>query len=272
MDTENQINKTKKRSILLSILLSIIAPGLGHLYNGKLKIALFIPITFIIISNTIYQLSLVKSFLFLLVLAFIFISTYLFAIIHSALLAKRNKEYTLNIFNKTYIYILFVIIYYIIGEIIPINSSIHTFSMPTDGMEKTILVEDMFLADMDYYKSNQLKINDLILFVEPQTKKQLFVKRVIALEGDSLSISKGKIYLNGNLLNENNSNIIFEDGHYFDLEKIIIPEKHFFCIGDNRPGSLDSRMFGPVLISSIKGKPLYIYFSKSFNRIGSYLN
>ena len=106
METENKINVTKKRSILLSILLSIITPGLGHLYNGKLKLALLIPISFIIVTNVLYQLSLVKSFLFLVILVLIFLFTYLFAIIHSVYLAKNNKEYQLKHFNKSYIYLL----------------------------------------------------------------------------------------------------------------------------------------------------------------------
>jgi signal peptidase I len=272
MNTENQINTTKKRSILLSILLSIITPGLGHLYNGKLKLALFIPISFIIVTNVIYHLSLVKSFLFLVILVLIFICTYLFAIIHSAFLAKKNQEYSLKYFNKTYLYILFVIFYFGISGIIPTNSSIGTSSMPTDGMENTILVEDMFLSDMDYYANNQLRRNDLVLFLDPRTGNQLLIKRVIAVEGDSISILNGKIFLNDQLLNEDNPNIIFEKGNYFDLEKTVIPSKHFFCIGDNRPSSLDSRMFGSVSVNSIKGKPLYIYFSNSINRIGTYLN
>ena len=272
METENKIITTKKRSILLSIVLSIITPGLGHLYNGKLKIALIIPISFIIITNVIYHLSLVKSFLFLVILVLIFLGTYLFAIIHSAILAKRNQEYILKHFNKFYFYILFVITYYAIGEIIPTNSSIHTFSMPTVGMEKTILVEDMFLADIDYYKYNQMKRNDLVLFIDPETQNQLIIKRVIAVGGDSLAISNGKILLNGKVLFEDNPNIIFDNGNYYDFENTLIPKNYFFCIGDNRPGSLDSRMFGPVSVNSIRGKPLYIYFSNSINRIGTYLN
>lgn len=192
METEIKSSATKKRSILLSIILSIITPGLGHLYNGKLKLALFIPISFIVVTNVIYHLSLVKSFLFFVIMVLILICTYLFAIIHSAFLAKRNKKYSLKYFNKSYIYILFAIFYFGISEIIPANSSIGTSRMPTDGMENTILVEDMFLSDMDYYVKNQLKRNDLVLFLDPRTKNQLLIKRVIAVEGDSISISQVK--------------------------------------------------------------------------------
>jgi signal peptidase I len=272
METENNIYMIKKRSVLLSILLSIITPGLGHLYNGKLKLTLLIPISFIIITNVIYHLSLLKSFLFFVIMILILICTYVLAIIHSAFLAKKSEEYSLKYFNKIYIYVLFVIFYFGINEIIPNNSSTNTLSMPTIGMEKTILVEDMFLADMDYYKSNQLKRNDLVLFVDPQTQNQLLVKRVIAVGGDRIGILNGKILLNGKVLHEDNPNIIFENGNYYDFENSLIPENQFFCMGDNRSESLDSRMFGPVSVSSIKGKPLYIYFSNSLNRIGTDLN
>ena len=272
METNNKITTTKKRSILLSILLSVITPGLGHLYNGKLKTALIIPISFIIITNIIYHLSLVKSFLFLVILVIIYISTYLFAIIHSAVLAIKNQEYTLKYFNKAYIYIVFAVIYFGIGEIIPANSSIHAFTMPTTSMEKTILVKEIFLADMDYYTSNLLERNDLVLLIDPQTRTQLALKRVIAVEGDSIAISNGQIILNGELLDEDSPGLIPETGSQSDMETTVIPSNHFFCMGDNRPNSLDSRMFGPVSVNSIKGKPLYVYFSHSLNRIGKYLD
>lgn len=271
METDNKISTIKKRSILLSILLSIITPGLGHLYNGKLKPALIIPISFIIITSIIYQLSLLRSFLFLVILVIIFISTYLFAIIHSAVLAIKNRLYTLKYFNKAYIYILFAVIYYAAGEIIPANSSVHAYTMPTASMEKTILVKDIFLADMDYYTSNPLKRNDLVLFTDPQAGSKLALKRVIAVEGDSIAISNGRVILNGKLLVEDNPSIIPETGNQSDMGTTVIPAKHFFCMGDNRPNSLDSRMFGPVSVNSIKGKPLYVYFSHSLDRIGEYL-
>jgi len=265
METENKINVTKKRSILLSILLSIITPGLGHLYNGKLKLALLIPISFIIVTNVLYQLSLVKSFLFLVILVLIFLFTYLFAIIHSVYLAKNNKEYQLKHFNKSYIY-------FAIGEIIPLNSSIRTFSIPTTGMENTLMAEDFILADMDYYNFNKVKRNDLVIFNDPRYPTQLLIKRAIAFEDEKISIENGNIFINGQAFKEKNKSIIFEIDYFADLKETAIPKGHIFFIGDNRPNSLDSRMFGSISINSIKGKPLYVYFSNSFNRVGQYVN
>jgi len=272
METENKINTSKKRSILLSILLSLVTPGLGHLYNGKLKLAIIIPISFIVVTNIIYQLSLVKSFLFLVILVLIFLGTYIFTIIHSVYLAKNNKEYQLKHYNKFYFYILFVIIYFAIGEIIPLNSSIRTFSIPTTGMENTLMAEDFILADMDYYNFNKVVRNDLVIFNDPRYPTQLLIKRAIAFEDEKISIENGNIFINGQAFEEKNKSIIFEADFFADLTETVIPKDHIFFIGDNRPNSLDSRMFGSIATNSIKGKPLYVYFSNSLNRIGQYVN
>jgi signal peptidase I len=270
---ENVINnsKVKKRSSFISLLLSIITPGLGHLYNGKFIWAVAIPIIYVIISDIIYYSSLIKSFIFLIVLVLITIFTYVFSIIHSIILSKRNSNYQLKYFNRIYIYLIWPIVFFGIGELLPDNNSFRTFSIPTDGMENTMMVDDMILADMDYYNTHRVRKNELVIFNEPKYPHQLLIKRAIAFQGDKILIVNGKIYLNDKEYKEDNPNIIYETGYYADLNETIIPNDHIFFLGDNRPNSLDSRFWGTVPEKMVKGKPLYIYFSHSFNRIGTNL-
>lgn len=259
---------TKKRSKILSLLLSIVTPGLGHLYNGKFIWAVAIPAILMIVSDILYYFSLLRSFKVLLFFILFAIYVYIFSIVHSIILAKRNSNYQLKGYNQIYIYLIWPIMYFGIGGLLPENNSIKPFDIPTKGMENTLKVNDMIIADMDYYKEGNVKRNDIVIFRDPESPNKLMVKRTIALEGEKISIVNGKIFINKKEYKEDNPQIIHERNSFVDIQETIIPENHIFVIGDNRPNSLDSRYFGSVPEENIKGKPLYIYFSDSFDRIG----
>lgn len=85
--------------------------------------------------------------------------------------------------------------------------------------------------------------------------KKSYVKRVVAISGDSIKITEaGEVYLNGELLEED---YLVSDvttpitGPYYDL---VVPEGYVFVMGDNRAASKDSREFGVVPLDKIEGK------------------
>lgn len=101
---------------------------------------------------------------------------------------------------------------------------------------------------------------DIIIFSPPlKNNKKLYIKRVIALPGDEISIEEGKIYINGTPLNES----YIEDGMYTEAIHLatshIISEDELFVVGDNRHpgGSIDSRTFGEVPFKNVVGKVSY---------------
>ena len=108
---------------------------------------------------------------------------------------------------------------------------------------------------------------DVIVFIYPVDKSKDFIKRVIGLPGDTLKIVGEKVLINGKKYED-------EKGFYSkqgrgagrDLEKtvfgpITVPEDHLFVMGDNRNHSYDSRFWGFVPVSSVKGKAFIIYWS-----------
>lgn len=105
---------------------------------------------------------------------------------------------------------------------------------------------------------------DVIVFLEPTDGKKDFIKRVIGLPGETLEIIQRKAYINGEPLDE-------DDYAYFsspqfvrgldDFGPVKIPEDSYFMMGDNRENSSDSRVWGPVPFSLIKGKAFMIYWS-----------
>ncbi|MEJ2615434.1 MAG: hypothetical protein P8Z35_10775, partial [Ignavibacteriaceae bacterium] len=114
----------KKRSKILSLLLSILTPGLGHLYNGRFTWAVAIPLIFLTIYEIIYYFSLIKSFTFYLIFILFAIFVYVFSIVHSIVLAKRNSNYKLNNYNRVYIYLIWPLLYFGITPLLPGNNSI----------------------------------------------------------------------------------------------------------------------------------------------------
>lgn len=86
--------------------------------------------------------------------------------------------------------------------------------------------------------------------------KESYIKRVIALPGEHLEIKDGKVYINGEELDEPylQDNVVTQAGTeqnpYYDL---IVPENCVFVMGDNRSGSTDSRSFGCVPLDKLEG-------------------
>lgn len=93
-------------------------------------------------------------------------------------------------------------------------------------------------------------INDIVIYRNKKDRK-LYIKRVIALAGDSLETRDGKLYVNKKIREYKLLNYTFK------IKKQKIPKGKLFLLGDNLPGSLDSRSFGPVFAEDIIGKAFF---------------
>lgn len=92
--------------------------------------------------------------------------------------------------------------------------------------------------------------NPLVAIFSRSENDHLWVKRVIALPGDSLEFEQGRVYRNGNALDERYIRGITQSA----TDAVVVPPDHVFVMGDNRSRSSDSRQIGPVPLSNIQGR------------------
>jgi len=156
---------------------------------------------------------------------------------------------------------------------------VQAFKIPSGSMEPTLLVGDHILVNkftygikipfFDYtiFEINNPQPNDVIVFKYPNDPKIDYIKRVIAVEGDTVEIINKKILVNGEaLLNEHG---VYTDPDIHprsqdrrdNMEPITVPKGKLFVMGDNRDHSYDSRFWNFVDLDAVRGKAFLIYWS-----------
>jgi signal peptidase I len=156
---------------------------------------------------------------------------------------------------------------------------VQAFKIPSSSMEPTLLVGDYLLVNKFLYgiriplldqKILPLKKpqrGDIVVFIYPKDRSKDFIKRVIGTEGEKVEIVQNKIYINGQVVEDPWGR--FSDrgawSRYLpsveNFGPVVVPKESLFVLGDNRDNSQDSRFWGFVHLSEVKGKAFILYFS-----------
>lgn len=130
--------------------------------------------------------------------------------------------------------------------------------VPTESMLPTIKVGDRFLTDKIFFKFDGLQRGDIVVFSPPPAAhdNKPYVKRVVGLPGETISIKDGTVYVDGSPLLETYT----LEKPEVDYGPTIIPEDNIFVMGDNRNNSFDSRFWGALPMKNIIGKALFLYY------------
>ena len=129
-----------------------------------------------------------------------------------------------------------------------------TSMLPTLSNNDSILVEKLSLLTMT------IKRGQIIIFNSENETKDIFVKRVIGIEGDEVELKDGKVYLNGTELKESylKENTLTKPGTFLsENQKLKIPKGFIFVLGDNREVSNDSRYLGLINTKEIDGHVVF---------------
>ncbi len=138
-----------------------------------------------------------------------------------------------------------------------------------NSMFPTYHDKEYILTDKISYKFREPKRGEVIILQSPKNPDIDFIKRIIALPGETVKIENGQVFVNGELLQEPYLEVptpLFPGGFMIDGQEVTVPPENYFVLGDNRPGSSDSREFGFVPSTHIIGRVIFRYFP--INRLG----
>jgi signal peptidase I len=287
---------TKSRRPWLAALLTVLVPGLGHVYVGRPWVAIIVAVAVQIVGLSVLALwVLLAPSWFTVVVGFLTLLGVVVTAATSAALIARSAgaTYTLRPYNRWYGYVGAV---GLLGIWSWAGSAVRTsmaraFRIPSPTMEPALLVGD-FVYVARFPASIRIPDNGAVVVfrsVEPSTPDLRVVKRVIGSPGDTLRMVHDTVYRNGTRLAEPyvlrlgvNPTIdperlaqirAWQQGHYVgdepmtywptthDWGPIVVPAAHYFVLGDNRDESYDSRYYGFVPQDNIEGRPRFIYFS-----------
>lgn len=131
------------------------------------------------------------------------------------------------------------------------------------SMVPTLHDGDIMILNKIGYRLNGLKRFDIVVI---KYEKERIIKRVIGLPGDTVEYSDNKLYINGELVEEDFTRYDTEDFITTMIGVNTIPEGKYLVMGDNRPVSKDSRIIGLIDKKDIKGYTSFVLFP--FSHIG----
>ena len=179
-----------------------------------------------------------------------------------------------------------------------ITFNLQAFEIPSSSMENTLLIGDHVFVDRDTLAPrtgwispvipyHTIRHGDIVVFLSPAEPGLYVVKRVIGVPGDRIHLRDGVVYRDGQQLQEpyvirNGTYNPFRDNFpgvpadestgvtpewhlqlpsYLHDGNIVVPPDNYFCMGDNRDVSYDSRYWGFVPAENVIGSPVFIYWS-----------
>lgn len=156
---------------------------------------------------------------------------------------------------------------------------VQAFKIPSGSMQDTLLIGDYILVNKFIYgvklpfteitviPVQSPRRGEVIVFKYPEDPSKDFIKRVVAVGGDTLEIRDKVVYVNGE--RQDGDYAVHVDPMVFprqvqprdNLGPLTVPEGKLFVMGDNRDQSNDSRFWGFVNVSAVRGKAFMIYWS-----------
>ncbi len=172
---------------------------------------------------------------------------------------ETKKSSSSNILSEILSYVKIfaaaIIIAFITTRFIIINAQV-----PTGSMKNTIMEGDRLIGFRLSYLFSEPQRGDIVIFKYPDDETQTYVKRVIGTPGDIIQIISGKVYVNGEELEED----YLREAMAITTkqETYVVPEGHYFMMGDNRNSSLDSRYWTNTYVAKEKilAKVIFRYY------------
>jgi len=140
---------------------------------------------------------------------------------------------------------------------------VQPFVIPTGSMIPTIAIGNRVLAEkLTFRFFREPSYGDIVVFDDPSGQHPQLIKRVIAVGGQTVDVKDGAVWVDGKRLVEPYTYGKDNEPGTVSLP-VTVPQGQVWLMGDNRPNSGDSRFFGPVPVSQIKGHAMWTYWPPS---------
>ena len=261
--------------------LTLCCPGLGHLYVGRLTpgLSLFlvslilVPVAALvagIAASTAALAGLVAAFVILLLI-------WGFAVFDACRIAHQGKGSSGHEYQRLPVYALFLaagVCSPVISAAYVRSSVLEAFYLPGESMAPVLQSGDRILVNKTRQRLERIARWDVIVFRAPEKRNQNFIKRIVGLPGDEVTIEENELRINGVRVapapaesgpnhdeprNKGTDSTVPSGGPESRSRTQTVPPGMCFVVGDNWKHSLDSRAFGPVPIGDVIGVAEYIY-------------
>jgi signal peptidase I len=285
------------RKPLLATVMSLVLPGFGQLYNGEPNKAIWLFLSFALISVpgvafiALYlpAAAMLPALVLGLLLA---LGIWLYGAIDAWRGARCAQAYTPRAWQVSGMYLLVLVLCSVFALPLLIgyvrHHQVSAFRIPSSSMEPSVLKGDFIFADKRYNCpecKRSVQRGDVAIFTYPNDRTLYYIKRIIGLPGDRVQIKGDEIWLNGKSLKVQEAKtavgaIVTEsigirqwqvnwaapDRNQLGAE-LTVPPGHVFVLGDNRSATVDSRAFGTVPLQDVIGKARQIWFSFDGGRL-----
>lgn len=251
----------------LAALLSFVETPLGLMYSGRPQFALaywllvqvlYVTFSVVVATGKLNAPALIAIIFALLVVRFA-------APFAAWRMARRPPEGRRWFQRWPGLLLLFVLIEVFGTSVVTLNRAfvLEAFRVPGRAMATTINLEDRIFVDKLFCRAADVKRGDIVAY-QLGHDGAIFVSRVVALEGDTISLKDNTLRLNGEVVSEPYAS--YHEVPYVlpELEDTLVPPNHFFVLGDNRNFSSDSRRLGPIALGDYRGRPTNIFFSRHY--------
>ncbi len=269
----------------LAAFLSSILPGIGQFYNKQLLKG------FILLAADIVVHELEHAFApFFIVSLFVVLFGIKDAFDSAETLNGSNQRF----FQQEKAVVRFIVIMLALGTIpfafLVRENIIEAFKIPSGAMRPTLQIGDHILTRKFRTLSTPVQRGDIVVFPYPEDPEKNFIKRVVGLEGDTVRITDGELYINDQMVpskrvgeqsvegqpsidfgqlttyEEQIGGATYRIQHLRDRITINggpwqVPQGTVFVMGDNRDNSMDSRVYGAVAVNTLIAKAGKIYWS-----------
>jgi signal peptidase I len=258
----------------ISLVLSMVQPGLGHIYNRQFRrAALYLVLfpCFLFLARASGLLHVFWGFAAWLIVS---LGVQLFMTVdatrrglryeRTAALAQTNRWILIVALALAGLNIAGVWTDFYLDRLLGLRA----YVIRSESMAPTLLNGDRIVADMRAYRKSPPRRGDIVVFLQPAAPNIMLSKRVMAVDGDTIQGTDRGVELNGQPLKEDYLAKPEPDSDRSSgiFQARTIPAGEYFVLGDNRDNSYDSRYIGNV--KDVRGKALFIYWSKDRSRIG----